>query len=96
MTFKTRVREVGEDSGSYAVVDRNRVALTYWLKTTDGKDLPSTANFDLTVIQDTLFSTNPFRAGFYTRVHPDSFPCGLKPWTLFQKPSGWDSLIKPY
>lgn len=49
-----------------------------------------------TILNDTLQSTEPLGGLILTRVHPDSFPCGLKPWTLFQKPAGWDSLIRPY
>jgi hypothetical protein len=26
---------------------------------------------------------------------PGSFPCGIKPWRVFQKPAGWDSLVIP-
>ena len=32
---------------------------------------------------------------FWRSVAPDSFSCGIKPWRFFQKPTGWDSLVKP-
>lgn len=31
----------------------------------------------------------------WIHASPDSFPCGTKPWRFFQKPAGWDSLVKP-
>lgn len=95
MTFTTRGKELGEDSGSY-YIQTNHAILSSRIKTTTGKDSPNNGQLLLTIVNDTLFTTDPFRADFYTRVHPDSFPCGLKPWTLFRKPAGWDSLIKPY
>jgi hypothetical protein len=31
----------------------------------------------------------------WSMVSPDSFSCGIKPWRVFNKPAGWDSLVQP-
>lgn len=94
-TFLDRKIEVREDSGSYAV-SKNTLSLNRTVKTTLGVISQSDDGLSLTIINDTLMGTEPLRGYSLARVSPDSFPCGLKPWTLFQKPAGWDSLIKPY
>ncbi len=94
-SFTLRDRETREDSGTFSL-ERNRVNLNSMLKTTSGKFERNDDALSYTIIRDTLIPAEPLGNSRFIRVHPDSFPCGLKPWTLFQKPAGWDSLIKPY
>ena len=93
--FEERNSEFRQDSGTYSVFG-NDAKLRKRIKTTLGLDANSDPTYRYTIMADTLFSIEPYGELALTRVHPDSFPCGLKPWTLFQKPPGWDSLIVPY
>lgn len=94
-TFKVRNIEIREDSGTFTL-ERNTLNITRTLRTTTGRDEPNDDGLSYTIINDTMFPAGPIGNTRLTRVHPDSFPCGLTPWTLFQKPAKWDSLIKPY
>lgn len=93
--FSLRKSETREDSGHFSL-DRNRVNLFRSVRTTTGRDEPNEDDLSYTIIRDTMLPAEPPGSSRLVRVHPDSFPCGLKPWTLFRKPAGWDSLIKPY
>lgn len=94
-TFTQRNTEIRQDSGEYSI-SQNRLNIPRIARTSLGTSIFSDDDLSYTILKDTLQSTDPLGAVKLTRVHPDSFPCGLKPWTLFQKPPGWDSLIIPY
>lgn len=93
--FEDRKTEIRQDSGTYSVLG-NSVMLKKRIKTTLELDATSEPTYRYTILADTLQSIEPIGEFVLARVHPDSFPCGLKPWTLFQKPPGWDTLIIPY
>jgi len=42
-----------------------------------------------------LYSNGSPTSIHWSRSSPDSFPCGIKPWRVFNKPAGWDSLVQP-
>lgn len=93
--FVDRKLEIREDSGVYSI-SKNDLSVDRILRTSLDRRESNFDGFHFTIINGTLQSTDPLGASSFTRVHPDSFPCGLKPWTLFRKPAGWDSLVKPY
>ena len=97
-SFTVRYIEFREDSGTFSI-SKFKIHADRILRTTTGKNERNFDGLQKTILRDTLMSiTSDERlgGGRMIRVHPDSFPCGLKPWTLFQKPLGWDSLIQPY
>ena len=97
-SYTVRYLEAREDSGIFST-NKYSLNIDRIMRTTTGKNERNDDGLRYTIIRDTMMSiTSDERlgGGRMVRVHPDSFPCGLKPWTLFQKPLGWDSLIQPY
>lgn len=88
--FKNPFPEMREDSGSYTL-SGNDITLKYRLKTTQGTNSPIGGVLSYTIVSGKLRSIegSNFSGVNYSRVHPDSFPCGMKPWVQFSKPVGW-------
>lgn len=81
---------VAEDSGSYKI-SGNEIRVSSVLKNTEGLVNSSSSTFSRAIVDGKLLgvSGNNYTGTVLARVHPDSFPCGLKPRTFFQKPSTW-------
>lgn len=81
---------VAEDSGSYRISE-NEILLSSVLKNTEGLVYSSGSTLSRAIVdgKQVGVSGNNYTGTVLVRVHPDSFPCGLKPWTLFQKPATW-------
>lgn len=81
---------LAEDSGHYRITG-NEIFHEYRLKNNQGSNVQSSFRIEFAMIGGKLMNIqNGQLTGVeLSRVHPDSFPCGLKPWTLFQKPATW-------
>ncbi len=91
------VFDAREDSGSYSL-QGDDVYLTYVISSAQGIINRTSGDYVFVAASDGLKSVNSdgtYTATIWSRVSPDSFSCGIKPWRFFQKPAGWDSLVKP-
>lgn len=81
---------LAEELGTYRLHE-NTLISEYRLKNNQGLNVLGSHGIAYAIDGDKLkrVSGNEFSGIEYSRVSPDSFPCGLKPWVLFSKPATW-------
>lgn len=81
---------LAERLGTFRVFE-NDLFLDFRLKNSQGLDLLSDAHLTRTIQNGRMqaIEGESISNVAFGRVHPDSFPCGMKPWTMFPKPATW-------